>query len=184
MRRGDSLFLSQMAKAGMEPSSCVWVEGERADGLASVCRQPERLQLWCKALLEVNSTGQWWSGANSRVGHCVSIPCSNTGQSDLKTAKRESFMHKTLVFLVVAFNISIYTKPFLYENFLNYYHLKIGLTQASLIRFLFCFLQILAAIELFTQLILVVGRNSGRGRCNWGMRVGTSSLLKIFGART
>lgn len=71
-------------------------------------------------------------------------------------------MHKSLAFLVVAFNISIQTKTFLYKNSLNYYHLKFGLTQASLIRIQFCFLQILAATELLTQLILVVG-GMGRG---------------------
>lgn len=91
----------------MEPSSCVWVEGERADGLVSVCRQPERLQPWRKALSEVDSTGQWWSGASARAGHCVSIHCSNPSRHDFEAAKRESFMHKTLVFLVVAFNAAI-----------------------------------------------------------------------------
>ena len=78
-------------------------------------------------------------------------------------AEREAFMHKSLVFLVVAFNMSIQTKTFLYENSLNYYHLKFGLTQASLIRIQFCFLQILAATELLTQLILVVGGWAGVG---------------------
>jgi hypothetical protein len=68
-----SLFLLQMAEAGVEPSSCVWVEGKRADGLVSVCRQPERPQRWLKALSEVNWAGQWWSGVNARAGHCVSI---------------------------------------------------------------------------------------------------------------
>lgn len=148
----------------MEPSSCVWVEGERTDGLVSVCRQPEKPQPWRKALSEVDSTGQWWSGANARVDCCASIHCPNTGRSDCWAAKRESFMHKTFVFLVVAFNVSIQTKPFLYENSLNYYHLKIGLTQASLIRFQFRFLQILAAFELFTQPVLVGGGSEqGRG---------------------
>jgi len=46
---------------------------------------------------------------------------------------------------------------------LNYYHLKIGLTQASLIRIQFCFLQILAATELLTQPILVVGAGGWAG---------------------
>lgn len=79
-----------MAGAAMEPSSCVWVEGERADGLVSVCRQPERLQPWCKALSEVDSTGQWWSGANAKAGCCVSIHCSNIGLHDFKAAKKRT----------------------------------------------------------------------------------------------
>ena len=147
----------------MQPSSCVWVEGERTDGLVSVCRQPEGPQPWYKARSKVGATGQWWSGADARADRCVSIHCSDPGWSDCWAAEREAFMHKSLVFLVVAFNISIQTKTFLYENSLNYYHLKIGLTQASLIRIQFCFLQILAAIELLTQPILVVGGWAGVG---------------------
>ena len=160
------MFLLQMAGAGMQPSSCVWVEGERTDGLVSVCRQPERPQPWYKARSEVDATGQWWSGADARADRCVSFHCSDPGRSDCWAAEREAFMHKSLVFLVVAFNISIQTKTFLYENSLNYYHLKIGLTQASLIRIQFCFLQILAATELLTQPILVVG-GGGDGQ-GWG----------------
>ena len=157
------MFLLQMAGAGMQPSSCVWVEGERTDGLVSVCRQPEGPQPWYKARSKVGATGQWWSGADARADRCVSIHCSDPGWSDCWAAEREAFMHKSLVFLVVAFNISIQTKTFLYENSLNYYHLKIGLTQASLIRIQFCFLQILAAIELLTQPILMVGGWAGVG---------------------
>ena len=175
VRRGGPLFLLQMVGAGMQPSSCVWVEGERTDGLVSVCRQPERPQPWYKARSEVDTAGQWWSGADARADHCVSIHCSDPGRSNCWAAEREAFMHKFLVFLVVAFNISIQTKTFLYENSLNYYHLKFGLTQASLIRIQICFLQILAAIELLTQLILVVG-GDGQG---WGLL-----LLKIFRTRT
>ena len=110
------MFLLQMAGAGMQPSSCVWVEGERTDGLVSVCRQPERPQPWYKARSEVGATGQWWSGADARADRCVSIHCSDPGRSDCCAAEREAFMHKSLVFLVVAFNISIQTKTFLYEN--------------------------------------------------------------------
>ena len=63
--------------------------------------------------------------ANARAGCRAGIHCSNTGQRDFQAAKKEFFMHRTVVSLVVAFNISIYTKPFLYENSLNYYHLKL-----------------------------------------------------------
>lgn len=57
----------------------------------------------------------------------------------------------------MAFNTAIQTKPFLYKNSLNYYHLKIGLTRAGLIRFQFRFLEMLAVTELFTQPMLAAG---------------------------
>lgn len=98
------------------------------------------------------------------------------GQCDVAAAKRERFLWKDLLCLVVAFNIAIQTKPFLCENSLNYCHLKIGLAQASLITFQFCFLQILAAIETVTQPVLVVG---GRG-----IEEGASSVPRISGTRT
>lgn len=128
------MFPLQLAAAGMGPSSCVWVHSSRTDGLVSVYRPPERPQPWYEALWEANPTGQLWHGANPRAGHGTRSHGSNTSRQWSEAAQGEAFMPKTLVLLVAAFNLSTYTKPFLYENSLNYHHLKMGLPQASLIR--------------------------------------------------
>lgn len=80
-------------------------------------------QPWYKARSEVDARlVVEWNGHSEQTA-VFAFTAQTLWRKHLEQQK-ETSMHKSLVFLVVAFNISIQTKA-LYENSLNYYHLKL-----------------------------------------------------------